>query len=336
MRGLLTVLSLLAVAALSGCGFGGDGDGAADLTVYSGRDKDLVGPLLDRYAKEEGVELKVRYGSTPEIAATLAEEGDRSPADVFLSQDAGALGSLEAKDRLEPLPAELLDRVDRRFRSPQGGWVGVSGRARVVAYNKERVKESELPRSVLGLTAPRWKGKVGWAPTNASFESFVTALRKTEGEAGAERWLRAMKAGDTQVYESNVAIRDAVAKGEIEVGLINHYYVAQARAKEGPDYPVGIYEPRGGDAGALVNVAGAAVVAGAEHKKAARELIAFLLSEEGQRYFSDRTKEYPLSAGVRPVPGLTPLKSIEQPDVDLSDLADLQETIELLERTGVL
>ncbi len=326
---------MLLAAALSGCGFGGGG-GTGELTIYSGREQDLVGPLLDRYAEEKGVDIKVRYGTTPEIAATLNEEGDRSPADVFFSQDAGALGSLGSQGRLGRLPSTLLDRVDSRFRSPKGDWVGVSGRARIVAYNKEGVKESELPRSVLGLTASRWKGKVGWAPTNASFESFVTALRKTEGEAGAERWLRAMKDNDTQVYENNVAIRDAVAKGEIDAGLINHYYVAEARAEEGPDYPVGIYEPRGGDPGALVNVAGAGVIAGSGHEEAARDFISFLLSEEGQRYFAEQTKEYPLAAGVKPEAGLAPLSSIKQPDVDLSDLADLEGTVELLERTGVL
>ena len=246
------------------------------------------------------------------------------------------MGSLQSEGRLQPLPANLLDRVDPRFRSPKGNWVGVSGRARIVAYNKERLKESELPRSVLGLTASRWKGKVGWAPTNASFESFVTAMRKTEGEAGAERWLRAMKDNDTQVYENNVAIRDAVAKGEIDVGLINHYYVAEAQAEEGPDYPVGIYEPRGGDPGALVNVAGAGVIAGAEHEEAARDFISFLLSEGAQRYFAEQTKEYPLAAGIKAASGLAPLSSIRQPDLDLADLADLQGTVELLERTGVL
>jgi iron(III) transport system substrate-binding protein len=334
VRKLGSILALLA-AVLSGCGFGG-GAGGGELTIYSGRQQDLVGPLLDRYAREQGVDIKVRYGTTPELAATLNEEGDRSPADVFFSQDAGALGSLQSEGRLERLPSALLDRVDPRFRSPRGDWVGVSGRARIVAYNKERLRESELPRSVLGLTAPRWEGKVGWAPTNASFESFVTALRKTEGEAAAERWLRAMKDNDTQVYENNVAIRDAVAKGEIDVGLINHYYVAEAQAEEGPDYPVGIYEPRGGDPGALVNVAGAGVIAGAEHEEAAREFISFLLSEESQRYFAEQTKEYPLAAGVRPEAGLTPLSSIKQPDVDLADLADLEGTVELLERTGVL
>ena len=335
MRKPLTILGLLIAAALSGCGFGGGG-GSGELTIYSGRDQDLIAPLLERYAEQEGVDVKVRYGSTPELAATINEEGDASPADVYLSQDAGALGSLQSEGRLERLPAEMLERVDRRFRSPQGDWVGISARARIVAYDKRRLKKSDLPRSVLGLSASRWKGKVGWAPTNASFEGFVTAMRKTEGEAGAERWLRAMKAGDTQAYENNIAIRDAVAKGEIEVGLINHYYVAEARAEEGPDYPVGVFEPPGGDPGALVNVAGAGVVTGSDHEGRAREFISFLLSAQAQRYFADRTKEYPLAAGVRPERGLVPLRSIEQPDVDLSDLADLQGTIDLLERTGVL
>ena len=177
---------------------------------------------------------------------------------------------------------------------------------------------------------------MGWAPTNASFESFVTALRKTEGEAGAERWLRAMKDNDTEAYESNVAIRDAVAKGEIEIGLINHYYVAEARAKAGPDYPVGVFEPPGGDPGALVNVAGAGVVTGSRRAERARDFISFLLGAEAQRYFAERTKEYPLAAGVKAERGLIPLDSIEQPEVDLADLSDLQGTIDLLERTGVL
>ena len=334
MRRVLLATALLALAGLSGCGFGGGGDG--ELTIYSGRQQDLVGPLLERYAKEEGVDIKVRYGGTPELAATINEEGDNSPADVFFSQDAGALGALQNEGRLAKLPGDLLDRVDERFRSRNGDWVGVSGRARIVAFDKNSLEESDLPSSVLGFTAERWKGKVGWAPTNASFQSFVTALRKTEGADAAEDWLRGMKDNDTQVYENNVAIRDAVAKGEIEVGLINHYYVAEAVAEEGADYPVGVFEPPGGDPGALVNVAGAAVIEGSEHEDAAREFIAFLLSREGQEYFADETKEYPLAAGVEAEPGLIPLDSIRQPDVDLSDLDDLEGTVDLLEKTGVL
>jgi iron(III) transport system substrate-binding protein len=320
---------------MPGCGFGGGGD-ARELTIYSGREQDLVGPLLERYAEEEGVDVKVRYGGTPELAATLVEEGDRTPADVFLSQDAGALGLLQREGRLERLPAATLDEVDRRFRSEVGRWVGVSGRARIVAYNRERLEESDLPRSVLGLTAPRWKGKVGWAPTNASFQSFVTALRRTEGERAAGDWLRAMDENGTEVYENNVAIRDAIANGEIEVGLINHYYVAEAIAEEGPGYPVGIFEPPGGDPGALVNAAGVGILAGAENGPQARDFVRYLLSRRAQEYFSERTKEYPLAAGVRPARGLRPLDEIRQPPVDLSDLVDLERTVDLLEETGVL
>lgn len=319
---------------LAGCGFGGGSDG--ELTIYSGRQQDLVGPLLERYAKDEGVDIKVRYGGTPELAATIAEEGDNSPADVFFSQDAGALGSLQNEGRLIALPRDLLDRVGERFRSSKNDWVGVSGRARIIAYDKASIEESDLPPSVLGLTAQRWKGKVGWAPTNASFQSFVTALRRTEGEGVAEDWLQAMKENDTQVYENNVAIRDAVAKGEIQVGLINHYYVAEAVAEEGDDYPVGVFEPPAGDPGALVNVAGAAVVKGSDHEDAARDFIEFLLSREAQEYFAKETKEYPLAAGVKAEASLIPLDSIEQPEVDLSDLDDLQGTVDLLEETGVL
>ena len=327
-------MTIALFAALSGCGFGAGEDG--ELTIYSGRERDLVGPLLDRFAKEEGVDIKVRYGGTPELAATINEEGDASPADVFLSQDAGALGTLQRGRRLAKLPPDVTGAVDRRFRSPRGAWVGVSGRARVVAYNREELEESDLPRSVLGLTARGWKGRVGWAPTNASFQSFVTALRKTEGEARAQTWLRGMRDNDVQVYENNVAIRDAVAKGEIDVGLINHYYVAEARAAEGPDYPVGVYTPPGGDPGALVNAAGAAVLASSDASEEAERFVRYLLSREAQRYFADRTKEYPLAAGVQPERGLIPLRQIEQPDVDLSDLADLQATVELLEEAGVL
>ena len=328
-------MTIALFAALSGCGFGG-GDQDGELTIYSGREQDLVGPLLDRFAKEEGIDIKVRYGGTPELAATIDEEGDASPADVFFSQDAGALGALQRARRLAKLPSDVTGAVDRRFRSPRGDWVGVSGRARVVAYNRDELDESDLPRSVLGLTARRWKGRVGWAPTNASFQSFVTALRKTEGEDRAETWLRGMRDNDVQVYENNVAIRDAVAKGEIDVGLINHYYVAEARAQEGPDYPVGVYSPPGGDPGALVNAAGAAVLTSSDAATEAQRFVRYLLSREAQRYFAERTKEYPLAAGVQPERGLIPLRRIEQPDVDLSDLADLQRTVDLLEETGVL
>ncbi len=306
------------------------------LTVYSGRDEELVEPLLDQYERESGNELEVRYGESAELAATIVEEGENSPADVFFSQDAGSLGALESEGLLATLPEGVTSRIEDRFRSAEDAWVGTSGRARVLAYNKEAVKEDDLPDSVVELTEPEWKGRVGWAPTNGSFQAFVTAMRATEGEDATREWLEGMVANDPVDLPDNEAARDAVAAGEIDVALINHYYVEQARDEEGEDYPVDVYFTPGGDVGALVNVAGAGVLASSGESEAATELVEFLLSEESQKFFSDETKEYPLVTGVEADPDLVALAEIEQPDVDLSDLEDLQGTLTLIEESGAL
>ena len=306
------------------------------LTVYSGRNEDLIGPLIERYEKRTGVEVEVRYGESAELAATLLEEGDNSPADVFFSQDAGALGALEKEGRLATLPEPLVGEVEPAFRSKPGRWVGVSARARIVAYDRRELEQRELPKSILDFTRPEWQGRIGWAPTNASLQAFVTALRVTEGEDAARRWVEGIVAGDAQTYENNVAVRDAVAAGEIDVGFINHYYVAQAYAEEGRDYPVGIFQPPGGDPGSLVNVAGTGQLEGAGNPGGAQRFVAFLLSREAQRFFARKTKEYPLAAGVKADPSLVPLDRIEQPKIDLSSLDDLAGTVRLLEEAGAL
>lgn len=339
MTRLFLLLGLLAAAlGLAACGDdeGGSGSGDDALVVYSGRNQDLVGELLERYRKESGTELEIRYSDSADLAATLLEEGDNSPADVFFSQDAGALGALQKAGRLAPLPAATLDEVDPRYRSDQGAWVGLSARARVIAYDKRELKERDLPRSVLDLTGDEWKGRVGWAPTNPSFESFVTALRELRGEDEARAWLEGMVANDTKAFKNNIAVRDAIANGEVDVGLINHYYVAEAVAAEGEDYPVGVFFPPGGDPGALVNVAGGAVLKSSERQAQAQELLRWLLGRTAQEYFAGKTKEYPIAAGVRPDPALEPLERIEQPDIDLSDLDGLQESVELIRDSGAL
>lgn len=337
-RHLLLALALLVLTAgLAACG-SSDSSDEAKLTVYSGRNEALVGPLLDRFSDETGIELEVRYADTAELAATLREEGDRSPADVFFAQDGGALGAIEKAGMFTALPQRTLNEVDARYRSPNGRWVGASGRVRVIAYDKRELKENELPDSVLDLTDERWKGKIGWAPTNGSFQAFVTAMRKVEGEAATERWLTAMKDNDTQPYDNNLLVRDAIAAGEVQVGLINHYYVMEAlREEPNPEtYPVALHFASGGDVGALINVAGAGILASSTHKADAQKLVDFLLRREAQTFFREQTAEYPIAAGVEPLAELPPLDSIEQPDVDLADIDDLQGTLELLEKTGVL
>jgi iron(III) transport system substrate-binding protein len=306
------------------------------LTIYSGRSEALVGPIIEKFETESGVDVQVNYAGTSELAATILEEGDASPADVFFSQDGGALGALAAEGRLGVLPDDILGRVDDRFRSPDGEWVGVSGRARVVAYDSRVLSEADLPDSILDFSDPAWKGRIGWAPTNASLQTFVTALRVLEGEDAARAWLEGIQANEPRVYEGNAQALEGVAAGEVEVAFINHYYLLEAIAERGEDIPVKNYFLPGGDPGSLVNVAGAGILTTAKNPDAAAAFIAFLLSDESQAYFADVTYEYPLVEGVPADERLTPLAEIESPDVDLSDLSDLQGTLELMQEAGVL
>ena len=326
-------VAIVAIAVLvAACGGDDDSD---TLTVYSGREEEYVGPLFDRFEDEADIELDVRYGETAELASTILEEGENSPADAFFAQDAGALGALEKEGRFASVPEEILTRVPERYRSPDGAWVGTSGRARVIGYNRDRVEPAELPGSVLELTDPEWRGRVGWAPSNGSFQAFVTAMRLTEGEEATERWLREMAANDPVVFDDNEAIRDAIASGEIDVGLLNHYYIAEAIAEEGEGYPVRAHHPDG-DVGSLINVAGIGVLEGAGNISDAERLAEFILADEQQRYFADEVKEYPLVEGIPADPQVTPLAQIRQPDVDLGQLDDLEGTLDLLQRSGAL
>lgn len=312
-----------------------DGHAEGPITVYFGRSEELVGPLLAQFTDATGIEVEARYGDTAEMASLILTEGENSPADVFFAQDAGALGAVAGEGLLAQLPSELLDRVDARFRSPDGEWVGVSGRARVVAYNTDTVSEADLPDSIFGFTDPEWSGRIGWAPTNGSFQAFVTALRVIEGDDRAREWLEGIQANDPNVYEGNNPALDAVAAGEVDVAFINHYYLMQ-RLSEDPDISAANYYLTGGDPGALVNVAGVGILGTSENADAAQELVEFLLSEEAQTYFATETKEYPLVEGIEPDADLPPLSEIGTPEIDLSDLSDLEGTLELLQEVGIL
>jgi iron(III) transport system substrate-binding protein len=304
--------------------------------VYSGRSEELVGPIIERFEEESGIDVEVRYGDTAELAATILEEGQNSPTDAFFSQDAGALGALAKEGLLSPLPEDVLNRVEERFRDPDGRWVGVSGRARVVAYNTESLSEEELPSSVLEFTDPEWQGRIGWAPTNGSFQAFVTALRLIEGEEVAREWLEGIQANDPRVYENNLAIVQGVASGEIDAGFVNHYYLFQLQQEEGGDVPAANYYFQNGDPGSLVNAAGLGILNTSDNSAEAEAFLEFMLSEEAQQYFADETFEYPLIEGVLINEELVPLSEIQSPNVDLGNLDDLEGTLELLREAGVL
>ena len=309
-------------------------DGPLTLTVYSGRSESLVGPLLDQFETDTGVDVRVRYGGTAELAVAILEEGDRSPADVFFAQDAGALGALQDAGRFTVLDDEFLNRVDPVFRSASGGWVGVSGRARVIVYSTQ-LSEEELPASIFDLIEPEWSGRVGWAPTNGSFQAFVTAMRQVYGDAATADWLSAMIDNGVQEYPKNTPIVQAVGDGEIDVGLVNHYYLWRF-ITEDPDFPAANHYTDAGEPGALVNIAGVGLLASSSNQEAARTFIDYLLSEAAQQYFATETHEYPLIAGVDPNPGIPGLDTLDPPSLALTSLADLEGTLNLLREVGAL
>ena len=307
------------------------------ITIYSGRSQSLVHPLLEGFGDYTGVDIRVKYAGSASTAATLMEEGGNTPADVVFLQDPGSLGSLAAEGMLADLPQETLDKVDSRLRDPSGRWIGTSGRARTIIYNTETIDpDADLPPSILDFTQEEWKGRVGWAPRNGSFQSFVTALRVQLGEDIAQEWLKGMKDNDAQEYPNNVSIVQAAANGEVDVGFVNHYYLERFLAEHGPEFKARNHYVGNGDPGALVLVAGAAILKASENKDTAEEFIEFLLSEPAQQYFTSDVKEYPVAAGVEPQGDLPTLKSLDPPDVDLGSLSDLQGTIRLLRDVGVL
>jgi iron(III) transport system substrate-binding protein len=306
------------------------------LTVYSGRDEEFIGPLYDGFQEATGIELEVRYGDSAELAATILEEGEASPADVYVSQDAGALGVVAGEGLLAEIDDEILGRVDERFRSPEGLWVGASGRARVIAYNTDAVSADELPGSVVDLTGPAYEGRVGFPPTNASFQAFVAAMIVTEGEDRARAFLEGLAGNDPTLYESNSDTVRAIAAGEVDLGLVNHYYIYEVAAEDGP-IPVENHFLTGGDPGALVNAAGAGVLTTSDAPEEAMRLLEYLTSEEGQTYFATETFEYPVVEGIEPREELPPLADIESPGIDLSDLGEtLEPALRLLAEVGLL
>ena len=330
---LLAVLLLTVTAAsLMACTPGSD-----SLTVYSGRSQTLVGPLLATYIDETGIDVKVKYASSAAIAATVLEEGEKSPADVVFLQDPGYLGSLAHAGLLAKLPEDLLKRVNRGYRSADGDWVGTSGRSRTLVYNTAAIDpDRDLPDSILGFTDPQWRGRVGWAPVNASFQAFVAAFRLKFGEEEARAWLQGMQANDVREYPNNTAIVTAVARREVDVGFVNHYYLQRFLQEEGDGFEARNHFFKNGDPGALVLAAGAGILETTKNREAAEGFVEYLLSETAQTYFSTTTKEYPLVEGVPPDPGLPPLTSLEPPEVDLGNLTDARGTISLLREVGII
>ncbi len=331
---------LAALLALAACGGSPDpaptdAEPTGSITLYSGRSEDLVGPLIAQFEAATGIDVRVRYAGSAALAGLLLEEGPRSPADVFLAQDAGALGAIEDAALFDALPTAVLERVDARFRSGAGAWVGVSGRARVLVYSSDRVSDNELPASIFDLTEPAWQGRVGWAPTNGSFQAFVTAMRQSLGDDRTADWLRAMIANGVQEYTANTPIVRAVGDGEIDVGLVNHYYLFRFLAED-PDFAAANLYTDPGQAGALINVAGIGLLRTSRNTPAAMRFIEYLLEADAQQYFATETNEYPLAVNATLNAAIPPLETLDPPSLSLTSLSDLEGTLDLLREVGAL
>lgn len=336
---ILMVALLMAVGAcapIQPAAEGGASTGPGSLVVYSGRSENLVGPIIAQFAEATGIDVQVRYGSTSEIAAALLEEGVNSPADVFFAQDPGGLGAVANAGLVAELPEAILARVKPAFRSPTGEWVGVSGRARVVVYNTDMVTPDDLPVDIWDFTAPEWSGRIGWAPTNGSFQAMVTAMRVSWGDERTAAWLEGIQANNPVVFEGNSPIVQSVAAGEVEVGFVNHYYLYRFLKEEGEGFKARNHFLTGGGPGSLVMVAGVSQLANGQNAANALTFIEFLTSAEAQQYFTEQTNEYPVVDGVAGPEGLTPIEALNAIDVDLTDLADLRGTTQLLSEVGVL
>ena len=340
--GVVMVAGVLVVG-LAGCGqqeaqaarVAGD----KKLTIYSGRSESLVKPLLTRFEKASGIKVEVRYADTAQLAAQLTEEGAaKTRADVFFAQDAGALGAVTRKRLFAALPAEVLGKVPAEFRAKDGTWVGVTGRSRVLVYNTDQVAGADLPKSVFEVTGAKWRGRIGVAPTNGSFQAFVTAIRVTHGDARAAEFLKSLKANDARIFPNNVTIVEEVNEGRLAAGLVNHYYVFEKAKEKGTTVEglkARLHFFRGGDTGALVNAAGVGVLAHSANDPDTRAFVDYLLGTEAQTYFGQQVFEYPLVAGVPLAAGLPAIADLDPPKIDLNDLDTLQQTIKLIKESGL-
>ena len=309
------------------------------LIIYSGRSDSLVQPIIDQFSEATGIEVEVRYGSTSEMAGVLLEEGENSPADVFYAQDPGGLGAVQSASLLAELPADILAKVPARFAADDNSWVGISGRARTVVYNTNVFSDpaTELPADLMGFTDPAWNGRIGWAPTNGSFQAMVTALRSVWGEEQTREWLQGIQANNPTIYPKNTPIVEGVANGEVDVGFVNHYYLYRFLSEQGDSFAARNYFLPAGGPGSLIMVSGAGILANGENNENAEKFIEFLLSVPGQQYFASQTFEYPVIEGVKSEvsPSLEELDATAI-DISLSDLSDLEGTQDMLIDLGII
>lgn len=311
---------------------GGSGE---TLTIYSGRKKNLIEPILKDFTKDTGIKVDVKWGKTSDLALLLSEEGDKTKADMFISQSPGAIGFLAEKGLLGKVEKKTLDKVNKNFRGQDGNWVGLSGRVRCAIINTKDSKESDVPGSVFDLTDAKYKGKVGVAPGNGSFQDFVTAMRLKHGDDKTKAWLKGLKDNDAVTFKNNSTTIKGVDGGEAKIGLVNHYYNIRI-LNDNKDAKTKNVFFKDGDIGNLLISTGIAPLKASKKTEASNKLADYLTSKKAQTYFTTKTMEYPLADGIEVPKGLPPLKDVDYAAVDVNKLGGgLKGTLEMIEASGL-
>ena len=338
-RTILSVLLLLFTAGLVAGIFAPSAQAADKLTIYSGRSERLIKPVLDAFTANTGIQIELLSSGTTELVNRLKTEGDRTPADLLITNDAGSLELARGAGLLHPLNMREIDRaIPAQFRAPDNAWVGLSGRFWIVVYNRTMVQPDQV-KSLLDLADPKWKDKIAIPNSGSEYlQAGVSVIRATYGDEKTRQFLQGLKTNaDSQVYQKSSQIVDAVAKGQVALGIVNHYYVYRHLAAQ-PEAPIAVLIPdqQEGGMGAIMNVAGVGIVKSTKHLDSAKLLVEFLVAQAGQKLFADLDKEYPLHPDVKTDPALVERKSFHAALVPLAKLAKLREpTIALIEEVGL-
>jgi iron(III) transport system substrate-binding protein len=329
---LAAVLTALGAAgALTACGSEGD-----VLTVYSAQHESLVRTMLEDFTAETGIEVEFRDANDTELANQIVQEGAASPADVFLTENSPAIDVVDEAGLLAPLDTATLDQVEEAYRPSSGNWVGFAARSTVLAYQPEAVAEADLPASILELAEPAYEGRVGIAAGGADFQAIVSAVLALEGEDAARAWLTGLER-NAEVYVSNTAVMQAVDEGQVDVGVMYHYYWYRDQAENGllgDDAELHYF--RDEDPGAFVSVSGAGVLASSDQPEEAQRLVRFLTDRPAQEALAGSSAlEYAVGTGVASAEELPPLADLQAPAVDPGELSSPEVTA-LMQEVGLL
>lgn len=309
---------------------------ADGIVVYNAQHESLTKSWVDGFTRETGIKVTVRNGDDSEIGNQIIQEGTASPADVFLTENSPAMVMVDNAGLFAPVAPTTLSQVNSAYRPAHGKWIGIAARSTVFVYNKDKLSAADMPKSLLDLANPNWKGRWAASPSGADFQAIVSALLELKGEAATLDWLKAMKTNFT-AYRGNGSVLKAVNAGQIDGGVIYHYYSLVDQSKTGENSKnTGLYYFKHKDPGAFVSISGGGVLASSKHKEEAQAFLKYVTGKEGQGILKTGDSfEYAVGQDAQSNPKLTPLAELDAPLVDASKLNN-KKVVELMTQAGLL